>query len=114
PTPTPALTATEEPPLVHLVDGIPVGAVGPLLVYMYPIAQEAFQSLNYPIYRLVIYDVGRSLPVSSFTIGERGRLVSSVLLAHREIYVNYTHEIAVYTLDGSEDRLLYSMPDDLL
>lgn len=83
-----------------LIDGLPDGAVGPLVVYT-----TRSQFSWGAVITVVTYDAGLGRPLASFEVGGRaGALAQTVLLGGREVVVNYGTAIAVHSLAGGETR----------
>lgn len=112
PTPhgTPVTTPTPEPtpasePIALDEDRLPVGAVGPLLVYAAPSErQDPHGELQY--YKVFLYDAGAGAHIGSFEVAQRP------LLAGREILVAYDQSVDAYRLDGSRDRTVVEAEDE--
>ncbi|MPZ97926.1 MAG: hypothetical protein GEU80_01095 [Dehalococcoidia bacterium] len=105
----PAVTTT---PAVQLVDGLPRGSVGPLLVYVTEVGRASGGGRNWPRLSVVTYDLGAGREVVSFEVGEVGSFAESVVLADHEVVVNFEHTLSVFALNGDHLRNLRQTPVD--
>ncbi len=91
---------------VELVDGLPVGAVGPLLVYTREVRDSDRVGRSWPTLEVVTYDLGAGAEVASFEVGGMGSFPKQVLLAGRELVVGLAHTLNAYALNGALMRTL--------
>ncbi len=92
-------------------DGLPAGAIGPLLVHMTQAGSTPTEERNWPAYEVGVYDAGARQEVERFALGEPGEFPADVALARREVLVNVEHAILAVALDGSR-RVIYEYQAD--
>jgi len=95
-------------PAPTLVDGIPAGAVGPLLVYLRHLKQVERDGVSgiSTVFEVVTYDVGAGRAIASFTVGDARHDYGRFLLAGRQLLLAVTVEGAkptqqLFALDGA-------------
>ncbi len=112
PPPMPELRI-EVPPADHpgigLVDGLPPGAVGPLVAYVHTSPEGAGARREREIR---VFDVGAGQPVSSFTLGSSYDV--SPHLVGRHIHGAFGTAIWRFNLDGTDGREIYASQDHLV
>jgi hypothetical protein len=97
-------------PSPRFVDGIPEGAVGPLLVYertVRRVAQSSGPGIN-NVVEVVTYDLGAARAVASSVRGDRDATAPQVQLAGRELLVDVRDSTSkrLLRLDGTQSRTL--------
>ena len=99
-------SAATPPPAVELVDGVPAGAVGPLVVFTRGVREERTASRSFSVIEVVTYDLGVDRVIASFELGGAGNQPAGLWLLGNEVLVNLEHTLIVYRLDGTIGRIL--------
>ncbi len=104
-------------PRARFVDGVPEGAVGPLLVYSRSLRHVAKPGRTISVTEVVTFDLGTGRPVASFDFGEDPLAgVAQLHLAGRELVLNGwdgTRPVArIVGLDGTQLRT-FDLPPSL-
>ncbi len=102
----PLITPTPGPPVVG-ADGLPQGALGPLVVYRRTVELNSSTGLRH--YEVVTHDAGGGGDVSVFPVG--GTSVR-VVLSGRRILVNFGRVLHSYALDGTDRVVLWDGTTD--
>jgi hypothetical protein len=111
---TPAASTPDPAPTIALVDGLPVDAVGPLVVYARVAWTRRARNQEWPTWVVTTYDVGLQRAVSTFNIGEFMERVNFLGLNDRELLIRLNHRLIALDLAGDELRTIYSVAEDRL
>ena len=116
PPPRSSATATPTPRLrIQLTDdGLPLGVVGPLLLYRSPTDDTLANSPGSPGPEVVVWDVGAELEIGRFWIGEPVRLPQASLIAGHHLVVNYGDALWRFTLDGTREPIFEAPVDSVI
>lgn len=114
-TSTPATVSTPATAAQTLdADGLPVGVVGPLLLYRTVVEDQPSFGLNSPSPEVVVYDAGADAEVTRIWIGNPARQPQASFLAGAHIVVNFGDTVERFALDGFRDTLFAAPPGTII
>ena len=111
---TPTATSTPLPRIDLDGGGLPVGAIGPLLLYRSVAEDENPFDVSRPSTEVTIWDAGTNTEIGRISIGEPTRQPQESLLAGRYVLVNFGDLLWRYDFGGGREQLLAAPPDHLI
>lgn len=103
---TPSATPTPRPNSLLDANGLPVGAVGPLLLYRAVIEDTLSFGLGSPSPEVVVYDVGAGEELRRIWIGNPGRQPQASFIVGSYVVVNFGDTVWRYALNGTRAPLI--------